>query len=94
MCSSSRVKVKTTTGIRKNKKTTTTTVWVKAAGPTATLHRDPSTGNEGLLDAHEGKIPEGWQGAAGAGPHGGDQLLAAGLRRLPGRPGRACRRSA
>ncbi len=55
------VKVKTTTGVRKNKKTTTTTVWVKKAGPTATLHRDPSTGNAGLLDAHKGKIPAGWK---------------------------------
>ena len=55
------VKVKTTTGVGKNKKTTTTTVWVKKAGPTPTLHRDPSTGNEGLLDAHKGKIPAGWK---------------------------------
>ena len=55
------VKVKTTTGILKNKKTKTTTVWVKKAGPIATLHRDPSTGNEGLLDAHKGKIPAGWK---------------------------------
>ena len=55
------VKVKSTTGILKNKKTKTTTVWVKAAGPIATLHRDPSTGNEGLLDSHKGKIPAGWK---------------------------------
>ena len=49
------------TGAGKTKKTTTTTVWVKKAGPTPTLHRDPSTGNEGLLDAHKGKIPAGWK---------------------------------
>jgi SecD/SecF fusion protein len=53
------VKVKTTTGTGKSKKTKTTIVWVKVAGPIPTLHRDPSTGNAGLLDATRGKIPKG-----------------------------------
>ena len=53
------VKVTTTTGTGKNKKTKTTTVWVKKAGPTTTLHRDPFTGNAGLLDASKGKVPKG-----------------------------------
>jgi SecD/SecF fusion protein len=53
------VKVTSTVGILKNKKTKTTIVWVKKAGPTATLHRDPSTGNAGLLDPYKGKIPAG-----------------------------------
>jgi SecD/SecF fusion protein len=53
------VKVKTTTGTGKNKKTKTTVVWVKAAGPTDTLHRDKLTGNAGLLDASGGKVPAG-----------------------------------
>jgi SecD/SecF fusion protein len=53
------VKTKTTTGTGKKKKTTTTTVWVKAAGPTNTLHRDPTTNNAGLLDASRGKAPKG-----------------------------------
>ncbi len=53
------VKVKSTVGILKNKKTKTTIVWVKKAGPAATLHRDPSTGNAGLLDPYKGKIPAG-----------------------------------
>ncbi len=53
------VKVKSTIGILKNKKTKTTIVWVRAAGPIATLHRDPSTGNAGLLDPYRGKIPTG-----------------------------------
>jgi SecD/SecF fusion protein len=53
------VKVKTTTGTGKQKKTKTTTVWVKAAGPTDTLHRDTLTGNAGLLDASHGKVPKG-----------------------------------
>src|SRR4051812_28425335 len=54
---------KTTTGKGKKKKTTTktTTVWVKVNGPTATLHRDPVTGNAGLLDAYRGKTPNGWK---------------------------------
>src|SRR4029077_15779818 len=55
------VKITTTTGTCKNKKTKTTTVWVKAAGPTATLHHDPVTGNAGLLDAYKGKAPKGWK---------------------------------
>jgi SecD/SecF fusion protein len=55
------VKVKTTTGSGKNKKTKTTVVWVKAAGPTDTLHRDAFTGNAGLLDASRGKVPKGDQ---------------------------------
>jgi SecD/SecF fusion protein len=50
-------KTTNTTGVGKNKKTTTT--WKRLAGPTATLHRDPSTGNPGLLDAYRGKVPEG-----------------------------------
>jgi SecD/SecF fusion protein len=53
------VKVTSTTGTGKNKKTKTTTVWVKTAGPTATLHRDPVTGNAGLLDASKGRVPKG-----------------------------------
>ncbi len=53
------VKVKSTVGILKNKKTKTTTVWVRRAGPIPTLHRDPSTGNAGLLDPFKGKIPPG-----------------------------------
>jgi SecD/SecF fusion protein len=53
------VKVTTTTGTGKKKKTKTTTVWVKAAGPTTTLHRDKVTGNAGLLDASKGKVPKG-----------------------------------
>jgi len=52
-------KVKTTTGTGKKKKTTTTITWHRVAGPTATLHRDRSTGNAGLLDAFRGKVPAG-----------------------------------
>ena len=48
-----------TTGTGKKKKTTTTTTWHRIAGPTATLHRDPTTGNAGLLDAFGGKVPKG-----------------------------------
>ncbi|HZP74257.1 MAG TPA: protein translocase subunit SecD [Gaiellaceae bacterium] len=57
------VKVISTTGTGKKKKTTTKTVYVVArnGGPTPTLHRDPTTGNPGLLDAHGGKIPAGWK---------------------------------
>jgi len=55
------VKVTTTTGTGKNKKTKTTTTYVKAAGPIDSLHRDPSTGNAGLLDEHGGKAPKGWK---------------------------------
>jgi SecD/SecF fusion protein len=53
------ITVKHTTGVGKNKKTTTTTTWKRLAGPTATLHRDPTTGNPGLLDAYKGKVPAG-----------------------------------
>jgi SecD/SecF fusion protein len=54
------VKIKTTTGTGKKKKTTTTTVWVHTkAGPVAQLHRDPVTGNPGLLDPYGGKVPKG-----------------------------------
>jgi SecD/SecF fusion protein len=52
-------KVITTTGTGKKKKTHTTSVWVRAAGPIATLHRDPTTGNPGLLDPFGGKVPKG-----------------------------------
>ena len=57
------VKVTTTTGVGKNKKTTTKTVYVKAAKPfaTATLHRD-SNGNPGILDRFPGgKLPKGYK---------------------------------
>jgi SecD/SecF fusion protein len=57
------VKVTRTTGTGKNKKTTTSTTYAlaKNGGPIATLHRDPSTGNPGLLDSHGGKVPDGWK---------------------------------
>ncbi len=55
------VKVRKTTGTGKNRKTTTTTVWVRAAGPVEQLHRDPVTGNAGLLDPYAGKIPKGFK---------------------------------
>jgi len=45
----------------KSSKTTTTTTYAVVAGPTPTLHRDPSTGNAGLLDGYDGKIPAGWK---------------------------------
>jgi SecD/SecF fusion protein len=35
--------------------------FVHAAGPIATLHRDPTTGNAGLLDSYGGKVPKGWK---------------------------------
>src|SRR5690348_17905891 len=54
------VKTTSTTGTGKKKKTTTKTTWVRAAGPTATLHRD-TNGNPGLLDGHRGKVPTGWK---------------------------------
>src|SRR5437868_2419922 len=38
-----------------------TTVYVRAAGPIPTLHRDPSTGNAGLLDSYGDKTPKGWK---------------------------------
>jgi SecD/SecF fusion protein len=53
------VKVSTTTGTGVKKTTQTTSVWVRAGGPTAQLHRDPATGNAGLLDPYRGKIPKG-----------------------------------
>ena len=52
-------KTTSTTGTGKNKKTTTTTTWHRIGGPTATLHRDPTTGNPGLLDPYGGKVPKG-----------------------------------
>jgi SecD/SecF fusion protein len=57
------VKVTQTTGTGKNKKTTTVTKYVVArnGGPTGTLHKDPETGNAGLLDSRGGKVPEGWK---------------------------------
>jgi SecD/SecF fusion protein len=56
--------LKVTTGTGKKKKTTT--VYVVAAknlsnSEAATLHRDPTTGNAGLLDSHGGKVPNGWK---------------------------------
>ena len=55
------VKVTKTTGTGKSKKTTTTTAYVRAGGPLETLHRDPTTGNPGLLDNHNGTVPVGWK---------------------------------
>ncbi len=55
------VKTSTTTGTGKKKKTTTTVTWARVAGPTATLHHDPTTGNAGLLDAFHGTTPAGWK---------------------------------
>ncbi len=52
------VKVTKATGTGKKKKTTSTEVWVRAAGPVAQLHRDPETGNAGLLDPFGGKVPK------------------------------------
>jgi SecD/SecF fusion protein len=34
--------------------------FVRAAGPTGTLHRAPN-GNAGVLDPHQGKVPTGWK---------------------------------
>jgi SecD/SecF fusion protein len=53
------VKIHTTTGTGKKKTTKTTTAFVRKAGPVAQLHRDPATGNAGLLDPYKGKIPAG-----------------------------------
>jgi SecD/SecF fusion protein len=50
---------KTTTGTGKKKKTTTTSTCVKVAGPAQTLHRDTQTGEAGLLDSYDGKVPKG-----------------------------------
>ena len=59
------VEVKKTTGTGKNKKTTTKTAYVavKSEGQFVfpTLHRDPSTGNAGLLDSRGGKVPAGFK---------------------------------
>ena len=57
------VKIMSTTGTGKKQKTKTTTVYVlpRNGGPTATLHRDPTTGNPGVLDAHGGSVPAGWK---------------------------------
>jgi len=55
------VKVTSTTGAGKNKKTQTNTTFVRAAGPTPTLRRDPTTGNPGLLDRYRGTAPKGWK---------------------------------
>jgi SecD/SecF fusion protein len=59
------VKTTTTTGTGKKKttKTKTTYVVVPLAGQlyTATLHHDSTTGNAGLLDRWDGKVPEGWK---------------------------------
>ena len=35
-----------------------TTTWHRIGGPTASLHRDPTTGNPGLLDPYRGKVPK------------------------------------
>ena len=53
------VKISTTTGTGKKKKTTTKTVYVvpRNGGPFSTLHRDPTTGNAGALDSRGGKLP-------------------------------------
>jgi len=56
--------VKVTTGTGKKKKTSTTYVVARGTannGQAATLHRDPTTGNAGLLDSHGGTIPKGWK---------------------------------
>src|SRR4051794_2638886 len=59
--------VKVTTGTGKSKKTKTVYVIASArasatdSGAFPTLHRDASTGNAGLLDAHGGKVPAGWK---------------------------------
>jgi SecD/SecF fusion protein len=37
------------------------TVFTRVAGPIATLHRDPTTGNAGLLDQYGGESPKGWK---------------------------------
>src|SRR5205823_6741561 len=57
--------VKVTTGSGKKKKKEKT-VFVVAHGAgnngqAATLHRDPTTGNPGVLDSHGGKVPAGWK---------------------------------
>ena len=53
--------------------------------------RDRERGSPGRV---QGQDPGRLEGAGGAGAHGRDHVLAAGLRRLPGRhPGRAARRA-
>jgi SecD/SecF fusion protein len=56
--------VKVTTGTGKKKKEKTVFVVAHGAGnngQAATLHRDPTTGNPGVLDSHQGKVPKGWK---------------------------------
>jgi SecD/SecF fusion protein len=56
--------VKVTTGTGKKKKTSTVYVVARGtadSGQAPTLHRDPTTGNAGLLDSHGGKVPAGWK---------------------------------
>jgi SecD/SecF fusion protein len=53
-------KITTVKGTGKKRVTTVSTVFARAAGPTATLKRD-SNGNPGVLDAHSGKVPKGWK---------------------------------
>jgi SecD/SecF fusion protein len=48
-----------TTGTGTKKKTKTTVSWHRIAGPTQTLHHDPTTGLAGVLDAYHGKVPVG-----------------------------------
>jgi SecD/SecF fusion protein len=63
------VKITTTkttgTGKKKKTKKVTTTAYVLSQHSGqfvyATLHRDPTTGNPGLLDSHAGKVPKGWK---------------------------------
>ena len=58
------VKITSTTGTGKKKKTKTTTTCAssrRTAARRPTLHRDPTTGNAGLLDSHGGKVPAGWK---------------------------------
>jgi SecD/SecF fusion protein len=57
------VKTPTTTGTGSKRKTKIVTTYSRApeGGPTATLHRDPASGNAGLLDSHGGKVPKGWK---------------------------------
>ena len=84
------VKVTTTTGVGKNKKTTTKTVYVKAAKPfaTATLHRD-SNGNPGILDRFPGgKLPKGYKILTVPAKTVLISCYTPKSRRLPGRSGR------
>jgi len=54
-------KTTTHTGKGNKRKAHTTTTYHRLAGPFGTLHRDPSTGNAGLLDKYGGKVPAGDQ---------------------------------